>query len=99
MVYKTFCCFLQVKAAYFAAGCLSEMSDDFAIVFLEMLRSTVSSQESSEDIKLAAGRAFAKLWCSFSIAENAYKVQHLPFSIRCISCSLCCDVDFFLSHI
>ncbi|XP_042009637.1 uncharacterized protein LOC121758291 [Salvia splendens] len=65
---------LEVKAAYFAAGCLSEMSDDFAIVFLEMLRTTVSSQDSSEDIKLAAGRAFAKLWCSFSIAENAYKL-------------------------
>ncbi|KAG6407681.1 hypothetical protein SASPL_130678 [Salvia splendens] len=65
---------LEVKAAYFAAGYLSETSDDFAVVFLEMLRTTVSSQESSEDIKLAAGRAFAKLWCSFSIAENAYKL-------------------------
>ncbi|KAH6790642.1 hypothetical protein C2S51_005648 [Perilla frutescens var. frutescens] len=64
---------LEVKAALFAAGCLSEMSDDFANVFLEILRTAVLSQEISKDIKLAAGQAFAKMWCSFSIAEKAYK--------------------------
>lgn len=65
---------LEVKAALFAAGCLSEMSGDFATVFLEVLRTTVLSQEISKDIKLAGGRALAKMRCSFSIAEQAYKV-------------------------
>ncbi|XP_057773614.1 uncharacterized protein LOC130992873 isoform X2 [Salvia miltiorrhiza] len=50
------------------------MSDDFANVFLEILRTTILSQEISKDIKLAAGRAFAKLRCSFSVAEKAYKL-------------------------
>lgn len=70
-----------MKAAYFAAGYFSEMSDDFANVFLEILGTTVLSQDILKDIKLAAGRAFAKLWCSFSTAEKAYKVEHLSTSI------------------
>ncbi|KAL0409164.1 UNVERIFIED_CONTAM: hypothetical protein Sradi_1850800 [Sesamum radiatum] len=64
---------LEVKAALFAAGCLSELSDDFANVFLEILIVIVSSPEISRDLKLAGGRAFSKLWCSFSLAEKAYK--------------------------
>ncbi|KAK4423236.1 hypothetical protein Salat_1906400 [Sesamum alatum] len=64
---------LEVKAALFAAGCLSELSDDFAHVFLEILTVIVSSPEISRDLKLAGGRAFSKLWCSFSLAEKAYK--------------------------
>lgn len=97
-----------MKAALFAAGCLSEMSDDFATVFLEVLRTTVMSQETSKDIKLAGGRAFAKMWCSFSIAEQAYKVQHFPTSkttkqlvqaLVVLYCAVCCDVYFSFSHI
>ncbi|KAL0372869.1 UNVERIFIED_CONTAM: hypothetical protein Scaly_0968500 [Sesamum calycinum] len=64
---------LEVKAALFAAGCLSELSDDFANVFLEILTVIVSSPEISRDLKLAGGRAFSKLWCSFLLAEKAYK--------------------------
>ncbi|KAL2233167.1 UNVERIFIED_CONTAM: hypothetical protein Sindi_1496700, partial [Sesamum indicum] len=64
---------LEVKAALFAAGCLSELSDDFANVFLEILTVIVSSPEVSRDLKLAGWRAFSKLWCSFSLAEKAYK--------------------------
>lgn len=70
-----------MKAALFAAGCLCELSDDFANVFLEILRTMVLSQEISRGIKLAGGRAFAKMWCSFSLAEKAYKVQHLSTSL------------------
>ncbi|KAL8507175.1 hypothetical protein ACS0TY_017905 [Phlomoides rotata] len=63
----------EVKAALFAAGCLSELSDDFANVFLELLRTMVLPQGKSNGIKLAGGRAFAKMSCSFSLAQKAYK--------------------------
>ncbi|CAA0824224.1 ARM repeat superfamily protein [Striga hermonthica] len=63
----------EVKAALFAAGCLSELCDDFASVFLEILATMIQSQDISEDVKLACGRAFAKLWCPFSLAQKAYK--------------------------
>ncbi|KAL0287371.1 UNVERIFIED_CONTAM: hypothetical protein Sangu_2694600 [Sesamum angustifolium] len=43
---------LEVKAAFFAAGCLSELSDDFANVFLEILTVIVSSPEISRDLKV-----------------------------------------------
>lgn len=69
-----------MKAALFAAGCLSELSDDFANVFLEILKTMVSSREISSDIKLAGVRAFSKIWCPFSLAGKAYKVQRLSTS-------------------
>ncbi|KAL6579373.1 hypothetical protein OROMI_009589 [Orobanche minor] len=63
----------EVKAALFAAGCLSELSDDFANVFLEILKTMVSSREISCDIKLAGVRAFSRIWHPFSLADKAYK--------------------------
>ncbi|KAL3651055.1 hypothetical protein CASFOL_007458 [Castilleja foliolosa] len=64
----------EVKAALFAAGCLSELSDDFANIFLEILMTMVLSLEVSSDVKLAGARAFGKLWCPFSVADKAYKL-------------------------
>ncbi|PIN26218.1 hypothetical protein CDL12_01033 [Handroanthus impetiginosus] len=64
---------LEVKAALYAGGCMSELSDGFANVFLEILTTIVLSREISRGIKLAGGQAFAKMWYSFSLAENAYK--------------------------
>ncbi|KAL8053249.1 hypothetical protein ABFX02_05G058500 [Erythranthe guttata] len=64
---------LEVKGALFAAGCLSELSEDFANVFLEMLKTMVLSREISKAVKLAGGRAFAKMWRPFSLADKAHK--------------------------
>lgn len=65
-----------MKAALFAAGCLSEFSDDFANVFLEILTTVVLSREMSSSVKLAGARAFAKIWCPFFLADKAYKVNN-----------------------
>ncbi|GFP92553.1 integrator complex subunit 7 [Phtheirospermum japonicum] len=67
----------EVKAAMFAAGCLSELSDDFANVYLEILTTMVLSLEISSDVKLAGARALAKLWCPISVADKAYKIYAL----------------------
>ncbi|KAG8385337.1 hypothetical protein BUALT_Bualt03G0032300 [Buddleja alternifolia] len=64
---------LEVKAALFAAKCLCERSDDFANVFLEILNMIVLSPEVSRGVKLAGGRAFARMCCSFALADKAYK--------------------------
>lgn len=65
---------LEVQAALFAAGCFAELSDDFACVVLEMLLHMMSSPETLPAIRLAGARLFAKLGCSQSLANNAYKV-------------------------
>ncbi|XP_051144931.1 uncharacterized protein LOC127260917 [Andrographis paniculata] len=64
---------LSVKAALFTAGCFCELSDDFADVFLEMLSTVVLSREISSAVKLAGARTLSKSWCSFSLADKAYK--------------------------
>lgn len=64
---------LEAKAALFAAGCFSELADDFAYVFLEMLGGLLMSSETSRAIRLAGGRAFAKMWCSILLADRAHK--------------------------
>jgi integrator complex subunit 7 len=69
--------FLQLKASLFAAGCFSELSDDFASILLEMLVNMVISSETLSAVKLAAARAFAKIGCSYSVANRAYKVLGL----------------------
>ncbi|CAI9781836.1 unnamed protein product [Fraxinus pennsylvanica] len=63
----------EVKASLFAAGCLCELSDDFANVFLEMLTRMVISLEIPRALRLAGVKAFAKLWCPLSLADKAYK--------------------------
>lgn len=64
---------LEAKASMFAAGCFSELADDFAYVFLEMLGGLLMSSETSRSIRLAGGRAFAKMWCSVLLADIAHK--------------------------
>ncbi|XP_073305632.1 uncharacterized protein [Primulina huaijiensis] len=64
---------LEVKASLFAAGCLCELADDFGNVFLEMLTTMLKSPEIVRDVKLAGARKFCKMWCSFSLADKAYK--------------------------
>lgn len=63
----------EVKASLFAAGCFSELSDDFACVVLEMLVNMVTSSETVPAVRLAGARLFAKIGCSNSIAIKAYK--------------------------
>ncbi|XP_049383706.1 uncharacterized protein LOC125847978 [Solanum stenotomum] len=64
---------LEAKASLFAAGCFSELADDFAYVFLEMLGGLLVSSETSRAIRLAGGRAFAKMWCPILLADIAHK--------------------------
>ncbi|PHU26167.1 hypothetical protein BC332_04499 [Capsicum chinense] len=64
---------LEAKASLFAAGCFSELADDFAYVFLEMLGGLLTSSGTSKAIRLAGGRVFAKMWCSILLADRAHK--------------------------
>ncbi|TXG57895.1 hypothetical protein EZV62_015724 [Acer yangbiense] len=64
---------LEVRASLFAAGCFSELADDFASVVLEMLVNIVTYPETVSTVRLAAVRVFAKMGFSFSIANRAYK--------------------------
>ncbi|PQM40637.1 uncharacterized protein Pyn_32389 [Prunus yedoensis var. nudiflora] len=66
---------VKVQAALFAAGCFAELSEDFACVVLEMLLHMMSSPEMLPAIRLAGARLFAKLGCSQSLANNAYKAS------------------------
>ncbi|KAK9098201.1 hypothetical protein Syun_025246 [Stephania yunnanensis] len=67
------CHVLEVKASFFAAGCFSELSDDFASILLEALINIISSSKTSFTIKLAGARAFAKLNSSSILIGRAYK--------------------------
>ncbi|KAK9100187.1 hypothetical protein Scep_023617 [Stephania cephalantha] len=67
------CHVLEVKASFFAAGCFSELSDDFASILLEALINIISSSKTSSTIKLAGARAFAKLNSSSILIGRAYK--------------------------
>ncbi|KAG6638861.1 hypothetical protein CIPAW_10G061900 [Carya illinoinensis] len=64
---------LEVKASLFAAGCFSELSDDFSCIVLEMLVRMATSSETSSAVRLAGARVFAKIGCSYSVANRAYK--------------------------
>ena len=69
----------------FAAGCFSELADDFASVVLEMLVNIVTYPETVSTVRLAAVRVFAKMGFSFSIANRAYKVSSFslnPFNLQ-----------------
>ncbi|KAK4360617.1 hypothetical protein RND71_019569 [Anisodus tanguticus] len=65
---------LEAKASLFAAGCFSELADDFAYVILEMLGGLLMSSETSRAIRLAGGRAFVKMWCSILLADRSHKI-------------------------
>uniref|UniRef100_A0A5B6ZPJ9 Integrator complex subunit 7 n=1 Tax=Davidia involucrata TaxID=16924 RepID=A0A5B6ZPJ9_DAVIN len=64
---------LEVEASLFAAGCFSELSDDFAFVLLEILVNMLTSSETLPTVRLAGVRVFAKMGCSSSLAKKAYK--------------------------
>lgn len=70
---------LQAKAALFAGGCFCDASDDFPLIFLEMLLNLMTSCEILPPVKLAAAHVYAKLGNSYSTATKSYKV--LPFII------------------
>ncbi|GAB4834966.1 hypothetical protein Ancab_033233 [Ancistrocladus abbreviatus] len=62
---------LQFKASLFAAGCVSELSDDFAFVLLEMLLKMMASPETSSAVRLAAAQTFGKMWHFPSVADKS----------------------------
>lgn len=70
-------CFLQVKAALYAAACFCELSDDFASVVVEILVKLVSSSQTELGVRLAGVQVFAKMGCSSSLAHRVYKVSYL----------------------
>ena len=74
MIWKNFIWFLQVKASLFAAGCFSELSDDFACTVLEMLVNMLTLSETSPAVRLAGARVLAKIGCSYSVTNRAYQV-------------------------
>ncbi|WCJ41949.1 ARM repeat superfamily protein [Euphorbia peplus] len=65
---------LEVKASLFSAGCYCELAVDFASVVLDMLLNIVISPDSPLAIRLAGARVFAKMGCSYSIANRAYQI-------------------------
>ncbi|KAK1271047.1 hypothetical protein QJS04_geneDACA021056 [Acorus gramineus] len=65
--------FSEVKAALFAAGCMCELSEDFACVILGMLVNIVTSLEMPFDVKRAAVRTLGRMRCSAFITNRAYK--------------------------
>ncbi|KAK7845973.1 integrator complex subunit 7 [Quercus suber] len=64
---------LEVKASLFAAGCFSELSDDFACTVLEMLVNMLTLSETSPAVRLAGARVLAKIGCSYSVTNRAYQ--------------------------
>ncbi|KAL5722991.1 hypothetical protein ACHQM5_006443 [Ranunculus cassubicifolius] len=65
---------LEVKASIFTAGCFSELSQDFAYIFLEVLINKVTSSTTPNSVKLACAKAFAKMGCSLPLASRAHKI-------------------------
>lgn len=67
------CHILEVKASLFAAGCFSELSDDFANVLLQRLLHLLTADKTHSAVILAGIRAFAKLGPTPLSANRAYK--------------------------
>ncbi|XP_065849794.1 uncharacterized protein [Euphorbia lathyris] len=65
---------LEVKASLFSAGRYCELAVDFASVVLDMLLNTVISPDTSLAVRLAGARVFAKMGCSYSIANRAHQI-------------------------
>ncbi|GMH26702.1 hypothetical protein Nepgr_028545 [Nepenthes gracilis] len=68
------CHVLEVKASLFAAGCICELSDDFASIFLEMLLNIMASQETLPTVRLAAAQTLAKMGHFASLINKSFKV-------------------------
>ncbi|KAL9231468.1 hypothetical protein vseg_006695 [Gypsophila vaccaria] len=64
---------LEVRASLFAAGCFSELSDDFGYVYLEKLVTFITSQTTFPALRIAGARSFGKIGCSFLLAVKSYK--------------------------
>uniref|UniRef100_A0A2N9HEE1 Integrator complex subunit 7 N-terminal domain-containing protein n=1 Tax=Fagus sylvatica TaxID=28930 RepID=A0A2N9HEE1_FAGSY len=79
---------LEVKASLFAAGCFSELSDDFACIVLEMLVNMLTASETSSAVRLAGARVLAKIGCSYSVANRAYKLDDRHDAYMCRSACL-----------
>ncbi|KAI3965627.1 hypothetical protein MKX01_010584 [Papaver californicum] len=67
------CHVLEVKASLFAAGCFSELSEDFACIVLEVLINMITSSKTTSSLKLAGARRFTCMGTSLSLANRAYK--------------------------
>lgn len=68
--------FSQVKASLFAVGCFALLSEDFALITLEILLNIVGSSTSPFDVSIAAIHAIPRMQCSSTVASRAYKVHH-----------------------
>ncbi|XP_065849800.1 uncharacterized protein [Euphorbia lathyris] len=55
-------------------GRYCELAVDFASVVLDMLLNTVISPDTSLAVRLAGARVFAKMGCSYSIANRAHQI-------------------------
>ncbi|GAB2285408.1 hypothetical protein Dimus_019861 [Dionaea muscipula] len=67
----------EVEASLFAAGCISELSGDFAAVFLEMLINIVAAPNTLSVLRLAGTRTFAKMGHFPPLANKSQKFLHL----------------------
>ncbi|KAG7621149.1 hypothetical protein ISN44_As04g020700 [Arabidopsis suecica] len=65
---------LEGRSALFAAACFCEVADDFALVVLGMLNDMVKFPDITPKTRLAAVRVFAKMGCSHTIANRAFKI-------------------------
>jgi len=74
---------LQVKASLFAAGCFSEVSDDFGSVFLERLLILMTSPKTLPVLKVAGAQTLSKINYSVLLVIKSYKVSHLCAYLDC----------------
>ncbi|XP_042406316.1 uncharacterized protein LOC121996417 isoform X1 [Zingiber officinale] len=63
----------EVKASLFAAGCFALLSEDFALITLEILLNIVGSSMSPFVVSIAAIHAIPRMQCSSMVASKAYK--------------------------
>ncbi|KAK1380491.1 ARM repeat superfamily protein [Heracleum sosnowskyi] len=66
---------MEVKASLFAAGCFSELSEDFACVVLEMVVNLIQSADVPNDVRIAGVRCLGKLGRSYTLAIKAYEAS------------------------
>lgn len=67
---------MQLKAAIFAAGCFSFLSEEFASFVLGKLTDIAASSCTLPDVKRVALQAFAKMTSSILVTKRAYKVLY-----------------------
>ncbi|GAB2272691.1 hypothetical protein Dimus_007513 [Dionaea muscipula] len=76
---------LEVEASLFAAGCISELSGDFAAVFLEMLINIVAAPNTLSVLRLAGTRTFAKMGRFRPLANKSHKVAYSLEALRLLT--------------